>query len=376
MKKNTIAIIIVAALVAIAGMLIWNNRYLTTIRGEAADFTVYDTASITKLFFADKRDHQVLLQRTEKGWVVDNQYQASQRLVNDMLYTLNRLRIRMPVSLKKSDNVITRMAAYNTKVEIYQIVPRINLFNRVKLFYHEARTKVFYIGDDTQDNNGTFVLKEGADKAYIVHLHGFRGFISSRFSANPMDWRDHIVFNSKMADIQSVKLEIGNKPAESFEIIENGRYQYKMQDLSGNNIEYDTLKVLNLMSSFTDVRFEAFLTDVDQHRRDSVLNSPFQQRLTVTTKDGNSRTVTTFRLLANADMYDYDNTEIDENPEIEKMVTDPDHQYALLSEGNEFVLIQQFVFGKLLKPADYYIHGNITPVNITTFKELETVESR
>lgn len=375
MKKNTLAIIIAALLVVIAGVFIWNNRYFTTIRGEEADFTVYDTASITKLFFADKRDHRVLLERTGDGWMVDNQYQASQRLVNDMLTTLNRLRIRMPVSLKKSDNVITRMASNNIKVEVYQIVPRINLFNRIKLFKHETRTKVFYVGDDTQDNNGSFVLKEGADKAYIVHIHGFRGFISSRFSANPIDWRDHIIFNCKMADIQSVKLEINNDPTNSFIITENGRYQFKMQSLDGKDIEYDTLRVLNLMSSFNEVRFESFLTDVSGHRRDSIISSPFQQRLTVVTKDGVSRTVTTFRLLANADLYDYDIEELD-NPEISKIVTDPDHQYALLSENNEFVLIQKFVFGKILKPAKYYRLDNHEPVKVVSYKELETVESK
>lgn len=375
MKKNTLAIIIAALLVVIAGVLIWNNRYLTTIRGDAADFTVYDTASITKLFFADKRDHQVLLERTEEGWTVDNQYQASQRLINDMLTTLNRLRIRMPVSLKKSDNVITRMSSNNIKVEVYQIIPRINLFNRIKLFKHETRTKVFYVGDDTQDNNGSFVLKEGADKAYIVHIHGFRGFISSRFSANPIDWRDHIVFNCKMADIQSVKLEIYNNPANGFVITENGRYQFKMHSLDGKDIEYDTLRVLNLMSSFNEVRFESFLNDVSAQRRDSIINSPFQQRLTLTTKDGESRTITTFKLLANADMYDYDLNELD-NPEIDKIITDPDHQYALLSEGNEFVMIQKFVFGKLLKPAEYYRLDHVEPVKVVSYKELETVESR
>lgn len=375
MKKNTLAIIIAALLVVIAGVLIWNNRYLTTIRGEAADFTVYDTASITKLFFADKRDHQVLLERTEEGWMVDNHYQASQQLINDMLKTLNRLRIRMPVSLKKSDNVITRMSSNNIKVEVYQIVPRINLFNKIKLFKHETRTKVFYVGDDTQDNNGSFVLKEGADKAYIVHIHGVRGFISSRFSANPIDWRDHIIFNCKMADIQSVKLEIYNDPANGFVITENGRYQFKMHSLDGKDIEYDTLRVLNLMSSFNEVRFESFLNDVSAQRRDSIINSPFQQRLTVTTKDGESRTITTFKLLANADMYDYDLNELD-NPEIDKIITDPDHQYALLSEGNEFVMIQKFVFGKLLKPAEYYRLDHVEPVKVVSYKELETVESR
>lgn len=372
-KRNIISIIIVAILVIIAGILIANNRYLSTLHGDAADFTVYDTASITRLFFADKSGNQTLLRRTDKGWTVNDEHRASQRVVNDMLYTLNRMRIKMPVSIKKSDNIITRMSATNTKVEVYQMMPRINLFNKVKLFYHEKRSKVFYIGDVTQDNTGTYVLKEGGDKVFVVFLHGFRGFISARFSANPMDWRDHIIFAEPMGNIASVKLEITDDPNNGFIINEKDRYQYTMTRLNGQSVDFSDNKVLTLMSSFGDVRFEAFLDDVDPHRRDSIINSPFQQRLTLTTKDGRSRSVTTFRMRANADLYDYSEEDLDN---FHDMINDPDHKYALLSEGNEFVLIQDFVFGKLLKPADFYSKDYKDEIPQVYYKELETVESR
>lgn len=375
MKRNTIAIIIAAVLLVVAGILIGNNRYLSTLGGEAADFTVYDTASVTKLFFADKSGNQVLLQRTPEGWKINDTYPASQKMINEMLYTLNRMRIKMPVSIKKSDNIVTRMSGTNTKVEVYQVLPRINLFNKVKMFYHETRSKVFYIGDVTQDNQGTYVLKEGGDKVYIVHLHGFRGFISSRFTANPIDWRDHLIFNEPMGNIESLKLEFGDDPGNSFVINNNGRYQFAMQRLNGETVEFDTLRVLNLMSSFTDVRFESFLHDVEPSRRDSIIHSPFQQRLTLTTKDGTTKSVTTFRMIANADMFIYTEEDLN-NPEYDRIIHDPDHQYALLSEDNEFVLIQKFVFGKLLKPADYYSKDYHEPVHTVTFKELETVESK
>ena len=374
-KKNIISIVIIAILVIIAGVLIGNNRYLSSLRSEASDFTVYDTASITKLFFADKSGHQALLQRDGSGWNVNNEFRANQGMVNEMLYTLNRMRIKMPVSVKKSDNIVTRMSSTNTKVEVYQMMPRINLFNKIKLFYHETRTKVFYIGDVTQDNQGTYVLKEGGDKVYIVHLHGFRGFISSRFTANPIDWRSHTIFNTKLADIESLKLEITDEPDNGFIIKENGRYQYTMNRLNGEPVDFSDNKVLNLLSSFSDVRFEAFLDDIDPSRRDSIINSPFQQRLTLTTKDGKSRSVTTFRMRANADLYDYRKEDL-ENPDFDKMINDPDHKYALLSEGNEFVLIQDFVFGKLLKPADFYSKDYKDEIPQVYYKELETVESR
>lgn len=374
-KKNTVLIVIIAVLVIIAAILIGNNRYLSTLRGEAADFTVYDTASVTKLFFADKSGNKVLLQRTPEGWNVNNEFKANQSLVNDMLYTLNRMRIKMPVSIKKSDNIVTQMSSTNTKVEVFQMLPRINLFNKIKLFYHEKRSKVFYIGGVTQDNNGTYILKEGGDKVYVVHLHGFRGFISSRFTANPTDWREHIIFNENMGDIASLKLELNDDPDNGFIINENGRYQFSMNRLNGQPVEFDTLRVLNLMSSFKDVRFESFLYDVDASRRDSIINSPFQERLTLTTKDGKSKSVTTYRMRINADLFEYNEEDLN-NPDFDKMINSPDHQYALLSENNEFVLIQKFVFGKLLKPADYYSKDYHEEIPQVYFKELETVESR
>ena len=71
MKKNRLAIIITSLLIIIAVVLLWNNRYLTSLRGEAYDFTVRDTASVTRLFFADMSGNQVLLERTEEGWKVN-----------------------------------------------------------------------------------------------------------------------------------------------------------------------------------------------------------------------------------------------------------------------------------------------------------------
>ena len=372
-KKNYISIVIIAILVIIAGILIGNNRYLSSLRGEAFDYTVYDTASITKLFFADKSGHQVLLQREGNGWLVNNEYTANQSMINEMLYTLNRMRIKMPVSVKKSDNIVTRMASNNTKVEVYQILPRINLFNKVKMFYHETRSKVFYIGDVTQDNQGTYVLKEGGDKVYVAHLPGLRGTLSPRFTANPVDWRSHRIFAEKMDNIASVKLEINGDPHNSFIINQLGRAQFTMDRLDGEPVEFSDNKVLTLMMAFNDVRFEAFLNEVEPARRDSIISSPFQQRLTLTTKDGEVISVTTFKLMANADLYDYSDEDLEN---FEDMIKDPDHQYALLSEGNEFVLIQDFVFGKLLKPADYYSKYYKDEIPQVYYQELETVESR
>ena len=367
MKKNRLAIIITSLLIVIAAVLLWNNRYLTSLRGDAYDFTVRDTASVTRLFFADKSGNHVLLSRTDEGWKVNEKYDAQPKMVNNMLYTLDKMRIKMPVSLASHDNVITRMAGTNTKVEVYQIVPRINLFNKVKLFPHEKLTKVFYIGDVTQDNSGTYVLKEGADKAYIVHLHGFRGFISSRFSANQEDWRDHKIISENISNIASVKLEFNNDPENSFILNENGRYKYEMKRLNDeSNVNIDTVRVLNLLTSFSDVRFEAFLTDITKERRDSIINSPYQERLTLTTKDGRQEVVRTYTMRIDASAFGFTENDWDD---------DPDHKYAYIENSDELVMIQDFAFGKILHPASHYEKGYVEPQRMIFIEELEEIPS-
>ena len=350
-KNNRITIIITALLVVIAGVLIWNNRYISTNRGEESNFQVWDTASVTKIYLADRKERESLLEREPQGWVLNGTYRAHPKQVQYLLTTLYKIRIKMPVSKASHDNIVKQLASQSTKVEIYQNVPRINLFNKVKLFYHEKRTKVFYVGDATMDSSGTFMLKEGADKAYIVYIPSFRGFITTRFTANPDDWRDHTVFHENMADIQSVAIEFNEDPEGSFRIDNMGKHQYKLTRLCDNkDLPYDTLKVINFMSSFGDLRFEALFTNsLPQERIDSITSSPYVHHVILTDKEGNTKEMKTFKKLVMNGVTDFggDFGEIDR-----------DRMYALIEGGKDFVLIQNYVFDKVLHDVRYFEAGH------------------
>ena len=360
-KNNRITIIITALLVVIAGVLIWNNRYISTNRGEESNFQVWDTASVTKIYLADRKERESLLEREPQGWVLNGTYRAHPKQVQYLLTTLYKIRIKMPVSKASHDNIVKQLASQSTKVEIYQNVPRINLFNKVKLFYHEKRTKVFYVGDATMDSSGTFMLKEGADKAYIVYIPSFRGFITTRFTANPDDWRDHTVFHENMADIQSVAIEFNEDPEGSFRIDNMGKHQYKLTRLCDNkDLPYDTLKVINFMSSFGDLRFEALFTNsLPQERIDSITSSPYVHHVILTDKEGNTKEMKTFKKLVMNGVTDFggDFGEIDR-----------DRMYALIEGGKDFVLIQNYVFDKVLHDVRYFEAGH--PIQF----EMGTVE--
>ena len=350
MKKNKLPIILAIILIAIAVILIWNNRYLTTLRGDSADFQVWDTASITKVYLADRMDNETLLERTDHGWTLNKDYKAHPKKIEQLFYTLYKVRVRMPVSVASHDNIISQMASRSTKVEIYQWVPRINLFNIIKLFYHETRTKVFYVGESTMDSSGTFMLREGADQAYIVHIPGFRGYISTRFTADPDDWRDHTIFHETLANIQSITIEFGDDPMRSFRVDNTGRHQYQLTRLGDNQqLPLDTLKVINLLSSFNDIRFEALINNITpQSRMDSIRNSQFLHRITLVNKEGTTTSMITFPKRVQAR-----NT----IPE-EERAADVDRMYAFINNDRDFVLVQYYIFDKVLRDVNYYVAGN------------------
>ncbi|MDR0970011.1 MAG: DUF4340 domain-containing protein [Lentimicrobiaceae bacterium] len=353
MKKNRTLIITTIILAVVAVVLIWNNRYLSTIDGEAADFRVYDTASVTKIYIANLDTDEVLLERQDKGWMLNNRYQASQEKINQMLGTMMRLQIRNPVSISSHNNVVSRLSSNGVKVEVYQIVPRINLFEVIKLFPHEKCTKVYYVGDATKDNMGTYMLKEGADKAYVVYIPRMRGFLNTRYTPLVDDWRDHTIFKEQLADIHSLKVELNDEPTESFIVENTGRHLYTLTRLANNFPikSYDTLSVLNLLTSFSDIRFEESMNRrFSQETKDSITSEPFLHRITLTTNDGRENVVTTFKKMVQI-------KDSEGRPTIE-FEPDLDRLYALVNNNEDFVLIQYYVFDKLLRPLSYYEKRN------------------
>ena len=362
MKKNKLTVILTIILIVIAGLLIWNNRFLSTLKGTSADFSVWDTASISKLYLADRLDHESLLERHPDGWTV-NDYKAHDKKVQQLLNTLYKIHVRMPVSVASHDNIIKQMAVSSTKVEIYQIVPRINLFNKVKLFPREKCTRVFYVGDATMDSHGTFMLKEGSDQPYIVNIPGFRGYISTRFAANPDEWRDHVIFQESLADIQSLTMEFGGDAMRGFRVDNVGKHQYKLTRLGDNlDLPLDTLKVINLLSSFSDLRYEELLSNkTAQERMDSIRQSPFLYKITLENKQGEVNSLKAYQKKVQS-VFDIPETE---------WIDDEDRMYAFIDDDKELVLIQYYIFDKILKDVNYYIAGNPIQYQIEHYQVME-----
>ncbi len=348
MKRNLITILLVAILALVAGILFINNNK-GTLRSEVGNFAIDDTASVTKIYMADMQGNEVLLREETSGnWSLNDTIKARKEGVELLLSTISKLAVKAPVSKTTYNTVIKRLASSSVKVEIYQIVPRINLFNLVKLFPKEKLTKVYYVGTSTPDNMGSFMLMEDSDTPFVVYLPGFKGTVSARFTAFTSDWRDHTIFAKKPAQISSIQVEFPQDPKESFRIDKYGDYDIKLTQLSTGKvfIGFDTTRVIDFINAFRNIRFEESFQQVTMRYKDSITSQAPVNIIQLTDNNGNTQKVFTYRR-ANIAMQE----DLDGN----LLPYDVNRLYAFLAKNNELLLIQYFVFDPITRPLSFLL---------------------
>jgi hypothetical protein len=192
------------------------------------------------------------------------------------------------------------------------------------------------------------MLMKGAEEPYIVHIPGFRGFVSTRYSTAVSDWRDYTVFKTKLNEIQSLKVEFPLQPEQSYQFDLPDSKHVTLRSLLNYQVmtTYDTIRVLSFLTSFADVRFEALLEQqVEKEFIDSVTTSTPKTIITLTDRAGKTNVVKIFRKKGFGTLYNEDGMTMEP--------MDLDRAYALVNNGGDFVLIQYYVFDSVTRTLNY-----------------------
>ena len=353
-KKRNLILVAAAALLAVVAVVVATTQSRTATFKQ--DYHIADTSTITRIFIADKQDYHVTLQRqADSTWQVDGQYPANQPLVDLLLETLRDMRIRQQVNKNAIPNTVNDLAARAIKVEVYQRQPRINLFGgRLQLFPHERLTATYHVGRETQDMMASFMYREGDKVPYIVHIPGFRGFLTPRFPADPLKWRSHTIVDLDVHAIQRIELQLPDNPQESFAVVRDGDgFAMEMLEPQRRVDGFDTARVAQMLSSFTWLNFDEFAAIVPNSFADTCVSGTPRSILTITDTAGATHEVRTYIKYSNPD-------DIANMPDKELYETfDLDRLYAIVDQ-KDTVLIQYFVFDNILQPASYFLGKDIS----------------
>lgn len=336
-NRNIVLLIILVAVLGIVAFWLLTNRGKGTIKESLKNFAVEDTASITKIFLADKTGKSVLLEKEKPGlWKLNKKFYARNDAINTLLYTMKRVEVRQPVGKKAKANVIKQLSTMAVKMEAYS---------------GDELVKVYYIGGETQDQTGTYMLMvdeetgENSGSPFITYIPGFEGYLTTRYFTTENDWRDRTIFKHIPPQIQSVKVEYPLKSEEGFQIEQPVENKFVLTPLSGSPLtSVDTLAIKQYLSYFQNIQYEGLDDKIPQTKRDSILSSVPFGIFTLKDKEGKTSSIKLFYMPSAKEQYDTAGKVAPHNL---------DRFYGLLNHV-DFVIGQYYVFGKLLQPVTYF----------------------
>lgn len=339
MRKILPLLILVIIAVAIALYYTLSvNQYSTSIASQT-DFSISDTASIGKIFIADRLGNSVTLTQGEGNlWKVNGKYPARPDAIQTLLETFKNVYIQRPVPKSAQSQVNKMMAGMSNIVEIYD--------------RDGNWIKTWYVGYGTMDKKGTYMLLETpeagkAAEPYILDMRGFIGMLNTRFFTSESEWRSTIILRYPSLGFQVVEVFYPSQNEKSFKITYGGGNEIRVYPYGKSEplADFDTLVVKDYLLNFKLASFENYKTGLSHAQEDSVKALIPYQIIRVTDPRGTRE----IKLWAKNEL----TGEVVEGKEMPPAI-DKARVYASCDNG-ELALAQRFAWDKFRAPLQAFL---------------------
>ncbi|MBL7920311.1 MAG: hypothetical protein JNJ40_08335 [Bacteroidia bacterium] len=337
-KVSSIIIIVVLLILAVISIFIYRSKHSsTTTDEEARNFKFKDTASVTKIFIADKEGNNCSVTRTAKGWMVNDKFPCRSDAILNILEAIKHVEVKMPVPKSGKESVLKHMSSTAIKVEIYA---------------GNNLVKQYYVGHPSQDSEGTYMLLSDPESGenykdpFLCFIPGFKGYLKPRFIATENEWRDRIVLNYIPPQMRQIKVQHFNMPDSSFTIDLHSTTSFSLKNSKNVEMPFDEMKMKQYLAYFQNISYEVLITGKNKKLTDSLSNNKPFSMISITSATG-------FK----TDEYKFYNKQPNADVTPEHGVfyqVDPDRLYLRFANDKEWALIQHFVFGKLLVTTAYF----------------------
>lgn len=290
-KKTNLIILLLIALVGLgyyAANLIKNSGQSDT---ELLDFAIKDTASVNRIIIEEPNGMTFEVKRGENDvWTNKEGGCIIQEPVQLMLKTIYNVEFKGYLPHAAKENIKRQMSAGSTKVSIY---------TKGKL------NKIWYVGLNTQDHYGTYMLLETpkikSAWPVIMKVRGLQGIINPRFFADQRKWDCTKIFGIDRRDIKEVVVTHLDVPERSF-TVKNTNGKYEVFNQKKRIADLDTAKAIKYLNNFRKVHYEFDNFELDDQQVDSLKKSEPFCILRVTETNDVSHKLKLYRLAGDGDI--------------------------------------------------------------------------
>jgi hypothetical protein len=320
--------LVMASLIAAISMTACRQE-TSSMQGEDNSFRVEDTESITELFLADKTGRSIdIVKQGKNDWLLNGKYKAREGAVTTLLETFKKMRVKYSANKEAENNILRNFATGGIKVMLYT--------------GNKNLLKTFYVGEPTPDTKGTYLMMEGSQKPYAVHLGNWEGDIRTRFMLNEVDWRDRTLFDYEREDIEAVSIEYLGQRDQSFKLSKSDG-DWKVQPFYASTTAINKPlaggTVLSFLEGFKRVIGEDFINS--PKLQDSVTHTAPFATIEVKTTEDKVRKIKFYPLPGRV----LDKVDVSENQQrVTRGVTE--HYHAWIDD-KDFLLCQDLIVKRL-----------------------------
>lgn len=209
MNRNIVLGILMLVLAGTAYFVITRKKDPGTSFDRAeSNFKIENPATIGRIILTQRNGARSDLRRAGDHWTINDQYRARQSNIDHLLTGIQRQHLDHIPNKAATENIIAGMAVNGIHVEIFDLEGK-ELLN-------------YYVGGVTQDERGTFFLKEGTSQPYCLVQPGFDGGLRTRYALEPVHWRDVRFWQEDLTRVDSVKVHYPKQRQHSFIISKKG----------------------------------------------------------------------------------------------------------------------------------------------------------
>jgi hypothetical protein len=316
-NRNARILLLVATALLVVAIVFFLSNQASTLRSKDRIIRLSSKETVSRFIVQSKTD-TVMVEKQAQGWRVNSRYPASQRQVDLLLNSLQRIRVMGPVSRQMSRWV-------NDSLESKAI--------RIRVYEGRKRAADFLV----LAQPGRLILRNTRGRTpMMAEIIGTKNTGAMPWNASPKHWRDRVLIHYDPQAIQSICLDYTGMAESSFTL---RREEEDFVLTSPGNVGYpeqpDQKKAILYFSYFYRVEFESFV-DTLPHNIANNLADKLICTIGITGTDGKAVDVKLYHWVHNG-------------------ITDPYRVLCSRSDEPGFLIARYLDLDPLLKKRSYFL---------------------
>ncbi len=274
MKKNIVLLLLLLILAAIAYYFVNSGQNEKRVY-EDRNFAIENIQDIQRIVLADHKANKTTMEKKAGQWIVNDKYGVNERRFETFMNTLRDIEIKYIPSRAESETALKQLMSYTNQIKIYN--------------KSDELMKSYFIGGTNANGNGTYMMMDGADKVFVMHLAHMQGAVDLRYHADSEYWVSKEVFPLiQEKDIKQIAFDFLEQKSESMSI---ALPEYKMTKVfPGSKPESlpDASKIRAFVTRLLDLKAGRVYDALEGHALDDVKNRNPKLRIKFDLNNGES----------------------------------------------------------------------------------------